>query len=243
MRLRYAITLKEEFYFLPILYSLTVILMLLTLRYAWRRYRIWSWQNILQIKQHLTVLNRISAPINGFQLSRQARQHTDAYEYVYGEIDIQSFIALLSLLHPNSSTVFYDLGSGVGKTVLACAMVFEIKKAYGIELFSILDQAAKQQLQQLCHLPNYQSIHRKINFICDDFLTVMLDDATIIYIAATGLFGETWIQLNQRLEQLSHSPLIITTTKKLLSPRFTILHQTKVQMTWGIVDAYIQKMI
>ncbi|MGV3740428.1 MAG: methyltransferase [Gammaproteobacteria bacterium] len=226
-----------------ILSSLTFILVLYTTQFCWRRYQIWAWQNQLQIKKHLTVLNRVSAAIDGFQLSRAARQNTDAYEYVYGEIDTQSFIALLSLIHPDSSTVFYDLGSGTGKTVLACAMVFDIKKACGVELFSTLNEAATQQLEQLKNIQNYECIDTKISFVCDDFLNVPLTEATVIYVAATGLFGDTWIDLNQRLEQLWQRPFIITTTKKLLSPQFQILHQTRVQMSWGIVDAYIQKFV
>lgn len=56
-------------------------------------------------------------------------------EYAYGEIKFMSFIALLSLTNPDADTVFYDLGSGIGKAVLACSMVFPIRKSVGVELF------------------------------------------------------------------------------------------------------------
>lgn len=224
-----------------IIYTVTAILFFYTAQFWLRRYQIWSWQNQLQIKKHLTVLNRISAPINGFELSRSARKNNDAFEYVYGEIDTQSFLALISLIRPDASTVFYDLGSGTGKNILACAMVFEVKKACGIELFESLHDAAKQQFSQLMTIPEYQPLAKKIDFICTDFLQISLAEATVIYVAATGLFGDTWEQLNQHLEQLSQRPFIITLTKKLLSPQFKVYHQTKVQMSWGIIDAYIQK--
>ncbi|MEI6094355.1 MAG: methyltransferase [Gammaproteobacteria bacterium] len=223
-----------------LLYNLFIQLILAPIKFGLRRYHIRQWENRIQLKKHLTTLDTISCPINGFELSRQAREHTNAYEYVYGEINSKSLIALLSLTHPDSSTVFYDLGSGTGKAVLACAMVFDVKKSCGIELFPILDGAAKQQLAQLQCIPEYQENAQKITFVCDNFLTANLADATVIFVAATGLFGDTWEQLNQRLEQLSHNPIIITTTKKLLSPQFKVLHQTRVQMSWGIVNAYIQ---
>jgi len=225
---------------LIVFFGLFLLLLSLTGRVIWRRYYIRRWENRMQLPKHLAMLDTISQSINGFELSRQAREHNDAYEYVYGEIESKSLIALLSLTQPNSSTVFYDLGSGTGKAVLACAMVFDVKKACGIEIFPILDQAAKQQLAQLECLPEYQASAKKMVFFCDSFLNAYLEDATIIFIAATGLFGETWEKLNHRLEKLRHRPLIITTTKKLQSPQFTVLHQTRVQMSWGIVDAYIQ---
>lgn len=224
-----------------LLVSLFIQLIFAPINSVRRRYHIRQWEKRIQLKKHLTTLDTISRPINGFELSRQAREHTDAYEYVYGEINSKSLIALLSLTNPHSSTVFYDLGSGTGKTVLACAMVFDVKKACGVEVFPTLDQAAKQQLAQLECNPDYQENVQKVVFVCDSFLNINLADATVIFIAATGLFGDTWEQLNHRLEQLSHCPIIITTTKKLLSPQFKVLHQTRVQMSWGIVNAYIQR--
>lgn len=218
-----------------------LILLLFSIKPCWRRYTIWRWQTGIQLKKHLKNLDTVSANVNGFALSRSERQDNDAFEYVYGEIDPTSLLALLSLTRPNASTVFYDLGSGSGKAVLACAMAFNIKKAYGIELFSTLDHAAKQQLSQLSLLPDYPKISQKIEFVCGNFLDTNLADATLIFISATALFGDTWIRLNQQLEQLTQKPIIITTTKKLSSPRFSIRHQTQVRMSWGCVTAYIQQ--
>ncbi len=222
-------------------YFFLLMLLALSVKPYWQRYKIRRWQNRLQVKKHLAHLNQISAHINGFELSRITRQETDAYEYVYGEIDSQSLLALLSLIPLNSNSIFYDLGSGSGKTVLACAMAFKIKKAYGIELFPLLDQAAKQQLDQLKQIPGYQESANSIEFVCANFLDVNLADATVIFISATGLFGDIWLQINRRLEALTQCPIIITTTKKLLSPCFMLRHQTQVQMSWGTVDAYIQQ--
>lgn len=220
---------------------LVLIAVLLSCKPCWQTYKIWSWKNRLQLKKHVANLDKVSATTNGFKISRMSRQDNDAYEYVYGEIDSTSLLALLSLIRPGSSTVFYDLGSGSGKAVLACAMVFDIKKACGIELFPALDQAAKQQLAQLALMQDYPVISQKIEFVCGNFLDANLTDATIIFISATALFGDTWIRLNQKLEQLTHSPIIITTTKKLLSWRSKVHHQTRVQMSWGRVTAYIQQ--
>lgn len=91
--------------------------------------KIRRWQDALAISKHLAVFQQLYADVNGFALSKKARLGGDAFEYVYGEIEFESFTALLSLCHPNSSTIFYDLGSGTGKAVLACAMVFNVKKA------------------------------------------------------------------------------------------------------------------
>ena len=216
------------------------IALVLSIQPLWRRYTLWRWKHHLNLNKHLSALKHISEDLNGFHLSKLARTNSDAMEYVYGEIDCLSFIALLSLTNPNQDTVFYDLGSGLGKTVLACAMIFNIKKSCGIELFSTLDTAAKQQLNQLKKLKPYQSMTERVVFICGNFMTTNFDDATHIYINATGYFGETWDILNTCLEQLPTTPIIITTTKPLKSGPFQIVRQTRAQMSWGIVDAFIQ---
>lgn len=209
----------------------------------WHKLQVWDWKRQLRLPKHLHTLQSISTDIDGFKLSKLARANQDAMEYVYGEIDCISFVALLSLAKPNTATVFYDLGSGIGQTVLACAMIFNVKKSCGIELFPHLHHAAIQQLEQLNTWPVYQEISKKIHFICGDFLKTDFADATLIFISATAIFGENWNLLNRRIDSLSSSPTIISTSKPLMSKSYAIIHQTKVQMSWGIVSAYIQTKI
>ncbi|MDP3705260.1 MAG: hypothetical protein Q8R24_05065 [Legionellaceae bacterium] len=221
-----------------ILFIIGLILFINHLK-SWRQFKIWRWQRALCTQKHSKTLQKISADINGFALSRQARAKGDALEYVYGEIDFLSFIALLTLTKPDHNTVFYDLGSGTGKAVFACSMIFPVKKSCGIELFHELHLAARTQLKQLLKLSDYEVVARRIHFIQGNFLQTDFYDATLIFINATGYFGDTWIALNNRLEDLPIGTIVITTTKQLLSSRYTIQRVTAVQMSWGIVRAYI----
>lgn len=207
----------------------------------WRRNTITKrWYKSLNLANHLTVFQDLYKDTNGFILSRQAREGKDAMEYTYGEIDFISFIALLSLTNPDARTVFYDLGSGTGKAVIASAMVFNIK-SYGIEIFHQLHHAAQKQQQRLQNIADYQLNADNIHFINMNFLDADLNNATLIFINATALFGETWAALNQRLKQVKINATIITTSKKLSTDDFVIKKITPVQMSWGIVNAYIQQ--
>lgn len=85
-------------------------------------------------------------------------------EYSYGEIEFFSFIALLSLINPNENTVFYDLGSGTGKAVIACGMVFPVQKSIGIELFPELYLHSCQQVEQLAAIKQYDTQAQKLSF-------------------------------------------------------------------------------
>ncbi len=207
----------------------------------WRPSAIKRWRKALALDTHEPVYRQLYSGVDGFALSREARRQHDAIDYVYGEIDFTSFIALLSLANPGENTVFYDLGSGTGKAVLACAIVFKVKKSCGIELFTLLHDTACKQQETLSLIPDYKIMASKVKFINDDFLHADYRDATLIFINATGYFGQTWLEISQRLEQYVNCVTVITTSKALKSNAFTVIKITTVQMSWGMVRAFIQQ--
>ncbi|MDF1758199.1 MAG: hypothetical protein P1U74_07880 [Legionellaceae bacterium] len=217
------------------------IIGVLNYKYFLNRVKIKRWMKALSIPKHQAVFEEITESSDGFNLSKQARVDSDAPEYTYGEVVFTPFVALLSLAGPNSNTIFYDLGSGIGKAVFACSMVFNVNKSFGIELFPNLHTAAVSIQNKLAKITEYASIANTIKFINADFLKTDFSDATLIFINATGLFGETWHALNAKLDNLPRGVKIITTSKMLISDKFEILKETKVEMSWGVVTAYIQE--
>lgn len=217
-----------------------IIGLLWSLYPAYRHIRIVLWKRAFSLKQHQRIFDTCYEAINGFFLSQQARRTGDAMEYLYGEIDFVAFTALLALTKPNAHSVFYDLGSGVGKAVVTCAMVFEVHKSIGIELFAPLHQAAISVKNALAALPEYHEKAHNIHLIHANFLTIDLHEATHLFINATAFFGETWQALNKQLETQAQQATIITTSKPLCSKKFKILKKTTVLMSWGAVTAFIQ---
>jgi hypothetical protein len=199
------------------------------------------WRYIHKLSKHQPIFQNIIKDIDGFKLSQIARTSADAMEYSYGEIEFVSFIALISLARPTLEGRFYDLGSGSGKAVLACAMVFDMQTYCGIELFEELHHAALLLQQRLQQHPGYQ--HKIIHFIHDNFLNADFSDASLIFINATALFGATWEQLNQRLDHEAAAGTVIITISKALttSTRYTLNIKTSVLMSWGVATAYIQE--
>ncbi len=223
-----------------ILLSLIGLLVLLAYYPRWQlQTDIQRWYNALNLKTHEAHYEELYKDIDGFSLSVQARVLHDALEYTYGEIDFVSFIALLSLTNPDANTIFYDLGSGTGKAVLACAMVFNVQKSCGIELFGPLNRVALKQQQRLQKLSAYLAQSNALHFIHANFLNYDFSEATLIFINATGFFGDAWLSVQQSLRQLKPGTMIITTSKPLNSDGFLLIKKTKVQMSWGRVFAFI----
>lgn len=220
-----------------------LLLLLFLMRFMHQRKgkRIHHWMKSLHLDQHQKIFDDLYQDVDGFSLSKDARKENDAMEYTYGEIKFIPFIALLSLIKLDKETVFYDLGSGTGKAVLACAMTFHLKKCCGIELFPNLHQAACQQLEKLNHLPGYQPKTPDIHFFLGNFLTFDLSEANLIFINASALIGESWIRLNHVCDELTTCNMIITTSKPLISPSYQCIQTTFVEMSWGPVQAFIHQ--
>jgi len=210
--------------------------------FCWQRqWAVNRWRRKLNLAAHQSIYNELYSVVNGFALSQRARQNGDAVEYVYGEIDFESFIALLSLCNVDQTTRFYDLGSGTGKAVLACAIVFPVKVSCGVELLTELYQCSKKQVNRLAKWPDYAEQVKHIHFINSNFLTVPLNDATHIFINATSFFGDLWQRISDHVEQINDGMIVISTSKKIKSKKFIVIRIVPVKMSWGIVEAYIQQ--
>lgn len=220
-------------------YFILLLLPFLLIRY--RKRRIAGWKKSLQLDKHQVVFQELFQNIDGFKLSLLARTKQDAFEYTYGEIEFIPFVALISLTKPTSNTCFYDLGSGTGKAVIACALVFDMQQYCGIELFKELHEASVSRKESLQQSPEYNERANKISLIQNNFLHEDLSQASLIFINATALIGDTWTALNQKLSTLTKGTIVITTTKSLTSNCFITTHSTKVLMSWGVATAYIHR--
>jgi SAM-dependent methyltransferase len=200
-----------------------------------------QWREALQLDKHEIVYHDLFSSVNGFSLSRQSRIEHDALDYTYGEIRFTAFIALLFLANPDENTVFYDLGSGIGTAVIACAMVFPVKKSVGVEYLDALHQAAVEQKKRLDAYSHYQALSPIIDFMHADFLEASMDDATFIFINSTAYFGDKWLRICQKIDSLPLLHTVITFSKTLRSSRFVLIQETQIEASWGYVHAYIHQ--
>lgn len=223
----------------PLFLCLLILYLTVWLVRARKKQRIRQWQQALRIPEHQAIFDHLYSAVDGFKLSRLSREKQDAFDYVYGEIEFLPFLAFLSLVPLDKNTVFYDLGSGTGKAVLAAAMVYPLKRSVGIEIMPELHAAACGQKNKLATLPAYAEAAEKIDFFLGDFLEADLREANCVFINATAFIGETWSRLCEKLETLPRLTTVITTSKVLISTRFILVKSTKIMMSWGVVLCYI----
>jgi Histone methylation protein DOT1 len=211
-----------------------VILLVLALgiglswREIFKRYKLFLWKKNLNICHYEQQFNQLFKKVDGFLISKQERQHQNIISLTYGEIDFLSFVALMDTANISEQSVFYDLGSGLGKPVIACALVFNVKKSVGIE-----------KLRQLYDASVKINPCANAYFINDDFLTQDFSEATHVFINSTTFFGQEWTNAQSKLSQCLPGTVVITTSKPINLPGFKLITTCPIRMSWGIVTAYI----
>lgn len=222
--------------FLHIVLLTAAALSLLALcRFAKRRWLIWRFFKENQLQTILQDFAKAYQGIDGFQASKLGRLEYDAFSLTYGEIDPVSFAALLTLLELKDDSVWLDLGSGVGKSVLLVALLYPVKQSIGVEILPPLHALAESAKGALTN-PFLQD---RVALFCQNFMDFNVRQATHIFINGAGFFGENQDALEQLLQQAAPGTQVISVSKKLHLPSYELTHQTRMKTSWGVSHVFI----
>ncbi|KAF0684842.1 Aste57867_23187 [Aphanomyces stellatus] len=181
----------------------------------------------------------------GKELSIQARhdeKEFDKTSFVYGEIAFFPFADILSSITSEiseSNAVFYDLGSGVGKAVVAAALVHPFHKAIGIEQLKPLVDFSHARVDKLMERNDVAG--QTISYICGSFFDHSWSDGDVVFCHSTCFSPEMWQRISKEAEQLKQGAYFISVSHILASPLFEVLQTMTLPMSWGTCTVYIQR--
>ncbi|RMX62796.1 hypothetical protein DD238_007919 [Peronospora effusa] len=122
------------------------------------------------------------------ELSSEARKSSNLIKssYVYGEIQFFPFADIIRWVAPflPEFATFYDLGSGIGKAVIAASLVHPFEQAIGIELFEPLVHCAEKRKIALEKLKT-PLLQTDIDFITGSLLTSKWEDGDVVFCHGT----------------------------------------------------------
>ena len=150
--------------------------------------------------------------------------------------------------------VFYDLGSGTGKAVLAMSLMHKFKRLVGIEylenLFK-LSQTVKQSYNNTINekFENHRELlsldrPNNIEFLQGDFLKQSWEDASFIFANSTCFSTDLMNNIaNKANKECKSGTVIVTFTKRLnkLNSEWELTDGFRRLMAWGIATIYIHK--
>lgn len=166
----------------------------------------------------------------------------------YGEIEYKSFYRILCMVQSidNSSTnetIFYDLGSGSGRAIIAATLTQNFQNAKGIEILSSLYDISKAV--ESIYLESYRHLlHQStgsMEFILGSILDYDWSDGDIVFVNSTCFTDDLMNQVSQKANLLSPGAIVITFTNSLTSTWFDIINTTRYEMSWGPATVYIHR--
>ena len=171
----------------------------------------------------------------------------------YGEIDFISIAEIYyTIIHrygglPNG--IFYDLGSGMGKCIIATALICDFSMCKGIEILEGLYENSqliyKKYYEEFPKIveknPEIFSSMNDIEFLKGSFFNFDWSDAALIFANST-CFG------SEMMEQIGSLPLKIGTlgisfTEVFIGEGWIVLESIRKKMSWGQATVYIQRYV
>ena len=150
--------------------------------------------------------------------------------------------------------IFYDLGSGTGKPVIAMSLMHKFKKLIGIEFLANLIKLSQGIKQTYNATINEKFKKNKkilsfdkpndIEFIQGDFFKHNWEDASVIFANSTCFSLEMINKIAEKAnKECKKGTIIITFTKKLskLNNDWEIKNGFRRLMTWGIATIYVHR--
>jgi len=180
----------------------------------------------------------IFSKVDGDAVSQSERKRLDVghqNEFTYGEVEFLGLAAVLELCEPRAGQVFWDLGCGAGRALLAAALLYPRLKVMGVEFLPELCELCKRTVSQLdTALPL-----ARITAIQGDILEVDWSNASLIYASSICFSDELMEGILAKAASLRLGAKFLTLKPLPSSKLFTLRHSVRVRMTWGHAAVYI----
>ena len=146
--------------------------------------------------------------------------------YFYGELSWSGAWDVVGLANPKEGDVFIDMGSGVGKMVLAAAMTRGFKECRGVEILPELHEKATMARAKLRDAVGDEAFAMlpPTTLELGDMLAADVSDADIVYCFATCFSPEVTGALAAKLEaEMKSGARLILVSKQIESDAFVPL--------------------
>lgn len=173
----------------------------------------------------------------------------------YGELPFRCLAHILQLpvIANHSHHFFYDLGSGVGRTVFAAHYLGAFVGCTGIEIVPQLHQVAEETLEYMqttaaawkgSSPPSPSSIMLQLGDITDDDM-VWWQSSGIVYICSLCFTEELWEKVSQLCLQMPPGAILVTLRQHPSFARdsWQLAFQAIYEMSWGISSVYVYKVL
>lgn len=176
-------------------------------------------------------------------------------EFIYGEIGYESIKEIYLAINKNfpdfkfiQNKSFVDLGSGIGKSVFASALLEDFNECVGIEILENLYTISitmKELYDSQMKTNNISNKSTQVNFLCQNLNDYDFSNHTVVFTNSTCWGDDTIKLLSLKLQFMkTNSFFIYTDNRKFnLNKGWNKLPPIDLKMSWGIAKTFICRKI
>lgn len=203
-----------------------------------------------ETKRLNTIFLQAFNDVEGGSLSQQERNVRNLLgtEYTYGEVEFLHFLPLLNFVSAEKKHgVFWDLGCGTGKALVAAALCDAgFTRICGVEFLEGLCRTSLRAIDSFCKISEKAGLKTSrsvFKVVEGDMKTADWLDADVVYTSSI-CFPEDLIKaLAEKGRLLKKGARVITLRNWADTSNYKILYYFKVKMTWGSNSVYVLERI
>lgn len=193
-----------------------------------------------------TLFNHLYSHVKGYAISTAARvasPEIDTNNTLYGELPFETWQEIVKYVKPDLNGVFFDLGSGTGRIVIASHLLFNFRKSVGVEFLKGLhDKACEAKEEFEINIKPQVAADvsgREIEFWHEDIFVTDLHEADFVFMNHPFKDSDVFLQLEEKfLQELKPGSKIVTIIRALQNPRFKNLGSQTYKFSWGNSTAH-----
>lgn len=178
--------------------------------------------------------------LNGYGVSLIEKQQKSKDKYIenliYGEIPIELLYALF-VFEPikeyiSKGKIFYDLGSGIGNTVIGSYLIGNFDKYVGIEILNSLYKISEIARNRLLEIDKESK--NKISFINGNLLDYDISDGDILLFCCPNKDGNIRYKMEEKFMGLKSGSIILSLIHVFQDKKnFELTTSRIVKTAWG----------
>ncbi|MDR1498696.1 MAG: hypothetical protein LBS34_00205 [Rickettsiales bacterium] len=186
------------------------------------------------------IYDEIFKDLNGYGVSLLEKQQKIGDKYIrdliYGETPLELLYALFHLDfikdYMNKGKVFYDLGSGIGNTVIGSYLIGNFNKCVGVELLDSLYNIAEIARNRLLLIDN--NAKNSVHFIHKNILDINIGDGDVILFCCPNKDDKIRSAMEQKFQTLRPGALVLSLLHVFEDKKhFKLLTSRMVRSAWG----------
>jgi hypothetical protein len=193
---------------------------------------------------YITELYRDVSGFISYQPGEKENAQLEKVFLTYGEILFPSFNEIIKCMDISENDVFYDLGSGAGKSALQFFLKTPVKKVIGIEANEKRSASSLKVYKQVKReFPELFEGGRILKCLPSNFLDVDISDATIIYTCSTCFNTDLLADIGKIVDKCPNIKYLITIPSVTydyagISCKLPIEKVVDIECSWGHTKFY-----